>query len=203
MKNEEKLLLAIGEISDDIILEASTPYKRKFIPTKKTMAIAASIAVVTIGITLLPRLFDGVFDKNAGGSSAPEYGDGMNGAIGGGTENLDISETSAGRMECVEKTDGYKFGFTLTLYADLVSSLDVTFESTDKSIIYTTKESIADSTEIRRPTITVNGEVATTLPIKAGEYDITISFDGMEQDVSWSRYINVTEFGLFFRFDID
>lgn len=204
MKNEEKLLLAIGEISDDIILEASTPYKRKFIPTKKTMAIAASIAVVTIGITLLPRLFDGAFDKNnAGGSSAPEYGDGMNGAIGGGTENLDISETSAGRMECVEKTDGYKFGFTLTLYADLVSSLDVTFESTDKSIIYTTKESIADNTEIRRPTITVNGEVATTLPIKAGEYDITISFDGMEQDVSWSRYINVTEFGLFFRFAID
>ena len=200
MKNAEKLLLGIGEISEDIIAEASAEYKRKFTLNKKTLSIAASVAVVALTIALLPGLLLGRFGKNdAGGNAAPE----MDGTMSENEENLDISETSAGRMECVEKIDGYKFSFTLTLYADLSSPLDVTFESIDKSIVYTTKDSVADAAEKRKPTITVNGEATDSLPTKAGDYDITISFDGMEEDVSWFKYINVTEFGLFFRFDID
>ena len=197
MKNEEKLLLSIGEISDDIIAEAEAPYKRRLAPTKKTLAIAASVAVVAVGITLLPGLLEGSFDKNSGGNSAPE----MNGGMDGTEMNFDISETTHGILECIERTDGYSFNFKLTLYADLKSPLDVKLKSQNGSVVYTTEDASTEGVEVRRPTITVNGEVKQNLPTAAGEYDITISFDGMEADKKWQSKIFFTDFGPFHRFD--
>ena len=195
MKNEEKLLLAIGEISDDIIAEAETPYKRRLVPTKKTLAIAASVAVVAVGIALLPGLLPRPkFD--AGMAAPPE----MNGGASGGEVNLDVSERDCGRLECTGRTDGHTFSFTLTLYSDLTSPLHVTLKSSDGSVAYTTEEGVSVDTEIRRPTVTVNGEVQQNLPTTAGEYEITISFDGMEESKEWQSYINFTEFGIFYRF---
>ena len=197
MTNEEKLLHAIGEISDDIILEASTPYKQSLI-NKKSLTIAASIAAVAVGISILPLALGNAFDKGAaGGNSAPEMGGSMNNS----DTNLDISETSYGILECTIKTDGHTFNFALTLYADLNAPLDVTFMSKDGSVIYTTEDIGAEDAEVRRPTITVNGEVTESLPSAAGEYSINISFDGMEVDKEWKSYIRFTDFGPFYRFN--
>ena len=198
MKNEEKLLLAIGEISDDIISEAEAPYKRRLVPTKKTLAIAASVAVVAVGITLLPGLLPRPkFD--VGDAAPPE----MNGGANGGKVNLDVSETGCGRLECTGRTDGHTFSFILTLYTDLNFPLDVTFKAKDGSIVYTTEEGVSVDTEIRRPTITVNGEAKDALPTLSGEYDITISFDGMEESREWQSYISFNKFGIFYRFGQD
>lgn len=199
MKNEEKLLLAIGEISDDIILEASTPYKRKFIPTKKTMAIAASIAVVTIGITMLPRLFDGVFDKNAGGSAAPEYGDGMNGMQG----DLDIREADFGYLVYTGKVAENTYSFKLVIITKPDEPIDVRLYSKDKSIVYTTADNAEDGITVRRPTITVNGERSDKIPTDVGDYEIEISFDNLEKDIKWDTTFDMGVFHLFHRHSFD
>ena len=51
MKNEEKLLLGIGEISEDIIAEASTEYKRKF----SQVFCSADLIRMTQAVTLHPK----------------------------------------------------------------------------------------------------------------------------------------------------
>ena len=190
MKNEEKLLLAIGEISDDIIAEASSPYQINRIPFKRAAAIAASVAVVTIGVTLLSGIFAKKFDANLSGGSAPN----MNGAMEG-----DCSEPRIGSLVYMGKSGDNSFNFILTL--DTTGSVNILLKSTDGNIFYTTDEATPNGVEIRRPTITVNGELSDSLPSLPGEYDITISFDEMEDNVEWNKYITIDPFGRYFIFD--
>ncbi len=192
MKNEEKLLLAIGEISDDIIAEVSAPYKRKIAPTRRTLAVAASIAVVAVGITLLPGLLEGKkFDKNVGGNAAPEMNGAADGSEGFGNH--------FGSLAYVGSTDS-AFNFKLTLDA-VGAHLDVCLKSADGSVIYTTEDITVDGVEVRRPTLTVNGEAVEALPSLPGEYDITVSFDGMESDIEWCEYITFSPFGDYYCFN--
>ncbi len=194
MKNEEKLLLAIGEISDDIIAEVSTPYTRKSVPMKRTLAIAASIAVVTVGITLLPGLLDGKFDKSMGGNAAaPEMSGGMSGDVADG------SGEHFGSLAYVGRVGESSFNFNLML--DMTTIVNISLKSADGTVIYTTEDIADEGVEIRHPTITVNGEAAEALPSHPGEYDITVSFDGMEGDVEWSEYITFDPFGRYFCFN--
>lgn len=189
MKNEEKLLLAIGEISDDIISEVSEPYKRKLFPMKRTIAIAASLAVVVIGVSFISRMFGTGLDKNMSGSaSAPESNGGHYGDV-----SDKVDSAYLGAIAYVGKVGENSFAFNLSLNMD--SPIHVTLKSLDGTVIYTTENISDEGVEIRRPTITVNGEAANALPSLAGEYDITITFDEMEENIEWSEYININPFG--------
>ena len=195
MTNEEKLLLAIGEISDDIILEASTPYKQSII-NKKSLTIAASIAVVAVGIGILPLALGNAFGNGAsGGNSAPEMGgDSSNGS-------LDIREESFGSLSYHGRLDDNTYSFTLLIMTEASEPIDVTLYSKDDSVVYTTKDVTPDGVIVRRPVITVNGEVQDKLPTEVGAYDITISFDGMEDSADFSTIYEVGIFGYYHRFD--
>lgn len=190
MKNEEKLLLGIGEISEDIIAEASAEYKRKFTLNKKTLSIAASVAVVALTIALLPGLLLGRFNKNdAGGDAAPEMDGGlMNGSV-------DVFEEDFGTLIYKGKKADGTFSFTLIIVTEAPSPIDVYLYSQDSTIVYTTAQSVSDVTEIRRPQITVNGEAKDAIPTTAGEYDITIRFDGLEETVKWKSLFRIENFG--------
>lgn len=189
MKNEEKLLLAIGEISDDIVAEVSKPYKRKPFPMKQTLAIAASLAVVVVGVSL-SGIFDAKLDKNmSGGDAAPESNGSHYGDVNDGCNDV----AYLGAIAYVGKVGENSFEFNLSLNMD--SAVHVTLKSLDGSVIYTTEDISDEGVEIRRPTITVNGEAANALPSLAGEYDITVTFDGMEENIEWSEYIIFTPFG--------
>ena len=196
MKNEEKLLLGIGEISEDIIAEASAEYKRKFTLNKKTLSIAASVAVVALTIALLPGLLLGRFNKNdAGGDAAPEMDGGMmNGSA-------DVREEDFGTLIYKGKKADGTFSFTLIIVTEAPKPIDVYLYSQDNTIVYTTAQSVSDVTEIRRPTITVNGEAKDAIPAAAGEYDITIRFDGLEETVKWKSLFRIENFGDFHRKD--
>ncbi len=189
MKSEEKLLLAIGEISDDIISEVSAPYTRKQFPMRQALAIAASVTVVVVGVSFLSRMFGTGLDKNMMGSaSAPE----SNGSHYGDVSDK-VDGAYLGALAYVGKVGENSFAFNLSLNID--SPVHVTLKSLDGSVIYTTEDVTSVGVEIRRPTITVNGEAVDSLPSLAGEYDITITFDGMEENIEWSEYISFNPFG--------
>ena len=182
MTNEEKILLAIGEIDDEIVAEASAPYKRKPLPAKQVLAVAASIAIVAVGITLLPDLSKKSFDA-VGNAAAPE------------ASNPDVSHL--GDIAYLGCEDGV-YRFILDL-GENVGPIDVTLKSLDGSVVYTTEPTDASNdsssdVEIRRPTITVNGVSVDALPTEPGEYEITISFDGVESGKFASSF-TVGQFG--------
>ena len=199
MKNEEKLLLAIGEISDDIVSEALAPYERKSIPVKKVMAIAAGISLITVSVALLTRMFSvGLIKDAAGNAAAPEMNGGMS-FDGSYSDCTDINGNYLGSLAYVGRVDENSFRFKLTLNSTAVVNLS--FKSADGSIIYTTNDITAESIEIRSPMITVNGEAAEALPSLPGEYDIIISFEGMEDNIEWCDYITFDRFGRYFCFN--
>ena len=195
MTNEEKLLHAIGEISDDIIWEASTPYKQSLI-NKKSLTIAASIAAVAVGISILPLALGNAFDKGAaGGNSAPEMGtDSSNGS-------LDIREESFGSLAYHGRLDENVYSFTLLIMSEAPEAIDVTLYSKDGSILYTTADDTPEGVVVRRPVITVDGVAQDKLPTEVGAYDITISFDGIENSTEFSTIYRVGIFGYYHRFD--
>ena len=193
MKSEEKLLFAIGEISDDIIAEASTPY-RKSIINRKSMTIAASIAAIAIGIGILPLALGNSVDK-AGGNSAPEMGgDSTNG-------HLDISEEEFGTLTYHGRLDENTYSFTLLITDEAPERIDISLYSKDNSIVYTTADEAEDGVTVRRPTITVDGVAKDSLPTEIGTYDITVSFEGLEDSIEWSTVYQVGTFGYYRLFD--
>ena len=197
MKNEEKLLLGIGEISEDIIAEASAEYKRKFILNKKALSIAASVAVVALTIALLPGLLLGRFNKNdAGGDAAPE----MNGGMMNGS--ADVREEDFGSLIYNGRKSDGTYSFTLIIVTEAPSPIDIYLYSQDNSVVYTTAQSVSGVAEIRRPTITVNGESESALPTTVGEYEIAIGFDGLEDTINWKNLFRVGTFGDYHRKDI-
>ena len=198
MKSEEKLLLAIGEIDESIIAEASADYKRKFVFNKKALAVAASVAVVAVTISMLPGLLLGRLDKDAaGGDAAPEMNGGML------ESGKDVRVESYGSLTYNGKKSDDKFSFTLIIVTDATSPIDIYLYDNDPdvSIVYTTANNMPSDMEVRRPTITVNGEAASALPTTAGEYEITINFDGLEETVKWNNLFKVGDFGDFHRKD--
>ena len=195
MKSAEKLLLAMSEIDEQIIAEASEEYKRKFIFSKKAMAIAASVAVVAVTISLLPGLLP---KMGAGGNAAPEMGgDMMNGSA-------DVREESFGTLIYNGKKADGRFSFTLIIVTEAPSPIDVYLYDNDPnaSIVYTTAGNMPSDVEVRRPSITVNGEEASAIPTSPGEYEILLGFPGLEETVKWQSLFKVGIFGDYHRKDI-
>ena len=197
MTSNEKLLMAIGQISDDIIKEAEGEYKRKTLPLRKSLSIAASVALVAVVITLLPAILNLRFDKNAGGNSAP----GMNaGMMGGENGSLDIREEDFGSLIYNGKTSDNVYRFTLIIMTDATKPIDVYLYSADEAIVYTTASGVTGVTEMRRPEITVNGEPSDRIPTEIGEYEITIAFPNLDSTINWKTIFKIGDFGDFHRF---
>ena len=155
------------------------------------------MAVVALTIALLPGLLLGRFNKNdAGGDAAPE----MNGGMMNGS--ADVREEDFGSLIYNGRKSDGTYSFTLIIVTEATSPIDVYLYSQDSTIVYTTAQSVSDVTEIRRPTITVNGEVAESLPTTAGEYEIILGFEGLEDTVKWSNLFRIEEFGDYYRKDI-
>ena len=192
MRNEEKLYLAIGDVDESLIEEASAPYKKQKMPAKKIIAIAASAAIVSVAVIGTAGLLNmGLGNMKGDSNYAPEdFGGDMNESAP--NDNVLISDI--GRLELIEN-EGESFTFILEIYAPTSLPIDVYLYSKDKSAVYTTAQS-AEAAEIYRPRVTVDGEAAERLPGEVGEYTVTISFDGIhEKDIDWQYFFTVDNFG--------
>lgn len=199
MRNEEKLYLAIGEIDERLIEEAGSAYKKPF-PIKKMVAAAACVVLVTVAAIGVPNMFN-LMDKggNMGGDMAP----GMNGGSAGFPENggSEIPENGVlvsdiGKLTLLETSD-MSFTFRLEVYLPTSLPIDVYLYSKDGSTVYTTAENVSTSS-VYRPTILIDGEAAERLPGEIGRYEVTISFEGIEElDLQWQRYFTIDNFGPF------
>lgn len=205
MKAEEKLYLAIGEIGDDIIKEASEPYKKPLI-SRRTVAVAASLALVTVtaftaGSILLSGLTN--IGDMGGNSAAPEYG-GNNSGDSAEIPGDDLLISDIGNIEVVDRGDGSVFTLILTITAPTDLPINVYLYSTDGSVLYTTATEVSDEDveEVRRISITVDGEVCDAIPTEIGKYEITLSFDGMEE-YGYKSYFTVDNFGPVIRLNYD
>lgn len=199
MRNEEKLYLAIGEIDDGLIEEAGASYKKPF-PVKKIVAAAACVVLVTVAAIGVPNMFN-LMDK--GGNMEGDMAPGMNGGSAGFPENggseipkNDVIEGDIGRLTLLE-SNGASFTFLLNVYLPSSVPIDIYLESIDGIAVYTTAENVTGAS-VYRPTVLVDGEVSDRLPGEIGEYEVTISFDGIDElDVRWKRYFTVYSFGPF------
>nr|MBE6544864.1 hypothetical protein [Oscillospiraceae bacterium] len=193
MRNEEKLYLAIGEIDERLIEEAGSAYKKP-LPIKKMVAAAACVVLVTVAAIGMSDMFLLMGNNgNSGGDMAP----GMN----GGSAESEIPENGVlvsdiGKLTLLETSD-MSFTFRLEVYLPTALPIDIYLYSKDGSTVYTTAENVSTSS-VYRPTILIDGEAAERLPGEIGRYEVTISFEGIEElDLQWQRYFTIDNFGPF------
>lgn len=204
-KNEELLLLAMSEIDDDLIEEATVPYARSRIFNRKTLSAIAACLVVAIGITAGARLID-VFDSGnmAGGESSPE---GETNGSAGDSENEDgidtpiISQSTAnGQLDLIDSA-GYSFVFRLSITGEH-EKIDAIFPLYKDGELYIVATDGADvdmgAAVIGTPQMYIDGSLATGIPTDVGVYEI--HFDLSEYtDAGYSvgNRITISPFGEF------
>ncbi len=180
MTNEEKLLLAMGEIDDELISEASSAYKRRFTPLTRRLSVAASVVLVSAAVLaaselFLPKAFDTGFD---GGNASPPFSESTeNSGCPDGTEFL---ESEYGRIYNLRSIGDDKISFNLSLHSDCDTALDIYFyginESGMQELVATTDKSSEIYGYTFPPVITVDGVIAEELPNTVGDYSVTIDF---------------------------
>ena len=177
----ERLMQAIGEVRDEYITEAMTPYAHY--ERKKWATTAASLALVTVlalgAIRILPAL--GPAGSPSGGSSAPS----LSGPMG---EDDYSPENSTGSTESYAPVtgDGFfafefdvtndKIEFTLVLQEDK-QWLNFTLVGTDASGNYT--EISSGDFGARDIIITVDNEAKNELPTSKGTYRVTLDISNL------------------------
>ena len=201
MKNEEKLYLALGEIDDSLIEEATTPIKRSG-KVIKIVAIAASgyilttAALASAGIGLLLNggmkdnqssdpSFDGIYND---GSSRPNYG----GSSSNGSPAPNEPENSPGDSATNGKYFYSDFGlvtlkgkvdnqifFTLEIFRESDSLLHVSSYSKSGAIISSTDP---EASVDLMPIIFVDGRQSDSLPSEIGVYNVAIIFPDESDD---------------------
>ena len=193
MKSEEKLYLAIGEIDDQLIAEASVPYK-KGAPIGKIIAIAASAAIVTVAVAAGAGLFDaGIKSDMANDAAPPPEDSNMDQEAAPGSSN--IIESDIGILIPNYSTKN-SYTFKLIIIAPTELPLDVYLYSQDKSALYTTASVTDEDIQLYKVKVTVDGEEAERLPGEIGEYDITITFPNLDESgIEWSNYFTIDNFG--------
>ena len=176
MKDNEKLLYAIGEVDEELIAEAEvrpSPFSRLY---KRIGAIAASLILsVTVGIAAMnifpAKKMDN--DTSAPGSAA---GDMMENA-GANSSTVPRLDFSGGSIELVSKTD--------TVYI-----IRIILENSGREI-----EFPLISGEELSPTVTVNGKTVAALPTEVGEYEMRIDLTYLEKE-GYSFTGRITFWGL-------
>ena len=212
MRNEEKLYLAISEVDDALIAEASAPYKKNTVTPMKILAVAACAVIITVGA--IGALTLDLGSKGMAGDSAPEsdmpnmYGtinpdynapgkdDEENAPGDDGCENVgSIIVGEAGSLTMIHG-DGVSFSFKLRITKPQHNQLNVYLYSIDKSIVYSTAY-VDEASCVYRPTILVDGKPADNLPTDVGEYYVTISFDGKNEiNTVWENCFSIEGIGI-------
>ena len=176
MKNEEKLYLAIGEIDDGIIAEASETVVKKSAVAVKIIAIAASAFIVTIGVLLSAG---GLLGQKNMDSAPSADGSWENKAESPGMPMPGEDEVSdrefisdIGRLTLLGN-EGNSYSFILEITVPTNKPIHV--HTLDKSHNYNSSTDPAKGTALS-PTILVNGKAADYLPGEIGRYEIEILF---------------------------
>ena len=173
-ENSEKLYLAISEIDESIIEEASTPITKSNRAAQKIIAVAASAAIVTVGVIASSQFLKFGHKYEDGGSdmegapdyeaSAPEFGDDIP------SDNEMTSDI--GTLILTGREDN-TFSFDLKIYVSTDLPLHIHLYTKSGKILYSTDP---DLNAPYKPIITVDGESADSLPGKIGSYKITVEF---------------------------
>lgn len=191
MKNEEKLYLALGEIDDSLIEEATTPIKRSG-KVIKIIAIAASGYILTtaalasagIGLLLNGEIKDSQSsgsDMNAapppyGGSTAPDYSPEAN--PDDSVTNGKYFYSDFGLVTLKGKV-GNQIFLTLEIFRESDSLLHVSSYSKSGAIISSTNPGA--SVDLM-PIIFVDGRQSDSLPSEVGVYSVSIIFPDESDD---------------------
>ena len=197
MTNHEKLLRAIGEIDDELIKEAQTPYKRVFTPLTRGLTIAASVVLISAAVLsasdlFLPKAFD-----NVAGDAAPAPENNSNPGM------LNAIKSKYGYIYGIVR-DGYKISFEIEIFENYDKDFDIELYGKNKLsgalAICTTTDKTNGYELILSPKITVNGDVQDKLPTSVGIYSVTLDFsDIAETDYTWEEYLIISEFGRIYR----
>ena len=202
MKSVEKLYLAIGEIDDSIIKEASEPYNYKINIIKRLSTIAAAVIIISavgvISMGTLASLMKGGLDAapdmgempNMGEcapSPAPDFGENDESDNDGGINNEYIA-SDFGYLILTKYKNGC-FSFDYTVFAQSASPVYVKLY--ESGVLIGTSESTA-SGELKSIKLMVNGEICSTLPTSVGTYTVKIDVG----EIDWSKaYIHIDGFG--------
>lgn len=190
MKSTEKLYLAIGEIDEKLIEEATSPVKKIAIPIRRFITIAASIVIIcTVAIASLNYLGDLFLPKNGGNAAVPptESEDNIAAPDFGGSNNKDdellgnnMFYSDIGSLMLVGR-EGNKFSFILNLISPTDTPIHIhSYDEKDNKI------SSSDSTSglANSPIIYVDGKEVDSLPCEMGIYYLNIVFPNWDTESS-------------------
>ena len=192
MKNEEKLYLGIGEIDEQLVKEAAEAYTPRIPTVYKGLAIAASVAIISVVTVLGGVLFSapkGSDKGNAPESSPGKEYDGI----------FDSTTTRGSLITNIELIDELKISFNLTVTgsnsAPIVLTLTGEYTGENEMVehaVCTTAEDTENYKLALTPYYTVNGVRADALPTEIGEYEVTVDFSiTKEYDVLWEDFISI------------
>ena len=202
MKQNERLLAAIGEIDDRIIEEAERWSGRGGIPLYKRLSVAASVLIVSIGIIGSLLIFTPVFDGDLAGDAAPEMPDKNEEMMNGVTNQGGTMQTSFGTLRLLAR-DGESYTFELTL-TEQMERQDITLRGSgydqwgEPIFVISTTAPFAELTHIpvEPPRLKINGADADTLPTAPGEYTVEVDFSPLtEAGYTPDEYFVFGDFG--------
>ena len=199
MKNEELLYLAIGEIDEELIKEASAPYKKGIPKLYKKLTIAASVTIVSAAV-IAGAMMAGAPSLDKSGSS-PDCNN-----AGSPYEDFEslLTDNAGNSISEIKLLDEYTVSLRLRILSELTTPYELTMIgyslSGDHSriAICTTGTPSVEYDTVLSPTITVNGAPSAALPTSVGEYEITVDFSVIsEHDFIWDDFLSINDYKYF------
>ena len=208
----ELLYSAIGEIDEELILEAENAKKaadKRFM--KPLLSVAAAILVLTVSITAIKLIFPLGSGLNGNYAPPPEGSDGNgltspDGGSNGGDDGGENSLSVYGATLTLLQKEESKYFFKLVITEEQQAvDVSVRGEGVDEwgnpiFVISTTRE-FAELTHIPKtpPKIFVNGEEVKKIPTEKGEYELVVDLSVLDEGFLWRNYFTVSPFGNIFR----
>ena len=207
----ERLHNAIGEIDEELILEAEKPSKpigyRDFV---KPLAVCAAVFIFAVTITAVTKYFGGTPTQPNDSSGALTGGSNSSNNAGsdGGTDNSaqgNAFYADGASLEILDRGEGvYLFKLVIT---EELSEIQVNVKGTGTDAYGETQSYISTTapytvlTEIplAPPKIKVNGESTNALPTLPGVYEIEVDLSDLSPEVDWQNFFTITPFGKVFR----
>ena len=214
MNKQEKAELlhnAIGEIDEELILEAEKPAKpigyRDFV---KPLAVCASVFIFAVTITAVTKYFgrtptlpNDSSDALTGGSNSSNNA-GADGGAGNSAQGNTFYADGA-TLEILDRGEGtYLFKLVIT---EEQAEIHVTVKGTGvdsygemQSYVSTTAPyTVLTEIPLSPPKIKVNGESTNALPTLPGVYEIEVDLSDLSPEVDWQNFFTITPFGRVFR----
>lgn len=216
MNKQEKAELlhnAIGDIDEELILEAESPKKTLgYMDFLKPLSVCAAVFLLAFVSSFMVKNFD--VGNNGLGNDGGIFGDANNGNSNNavppndaGTSSTDnrVLYTAGATLEILDRAEGsYLFKLVITEKQEeiqvTVKGEGLSEHSEPTSYISTTAPyAVLTETPTAPPKILVNGVSAEAIPTDVGEYEITVDLTELDPSVSWRNYFTVSPFGNIFR----